>query len=84
MEPFELTSFITEEIVIEGGSIGDLEYVMTWVTLAGMTPTTYSNDPSVYRGSIGFRLGPGDVASVPICNLSNSKKNKIQARMSSY
>ncbi|WP_158108434.1 Ig-like domain-containing protein [Vibrio furnissii] len=80
LEPFELTS-IAERIAIEGGSVGVIHNVSRWVTLRETKPKVYGNySISATYDSIGF-LDSEANSGVPICLLSNSKKNTIQARM---
>ncbi|MCG6215971.1 hypothetical protein, partial [Vibrio furnissii] len=79
LEPFELTNITKEEIVIENGIIGAIANVSQWLTIWEAKPKIFYN--KVTTDSITFLDGALPGNGVPICILSNSKINNVQARM---
>ncbi|MCG6215963.1 hypothetical protein, partial [Vibrio furnissii] len=85
LEPFELTDILKEEIVVDDGSIGVVHHVGSWATIWEAKPKFFSNDTvSQTADTIRFLVNSYSVTGVPICILSDSKTNNIQARMLSY
>ncbi|WP_275725719.1 Ig-like domain-containing protein [Vibrio furnissii] len=77
LEPFELTD-ISEKIIVESGTIEEIYYVESWVTIWVTKPKIFKHDiklASTNANAIRFSDSSHFLGTaVPICILSDSKK----------